>query len=126
MQLMSMIGAGIVTFALIAYGIAIFTEQRNRKISGRVLVFLTIGVILDISATVCMIIGSSNTPFTFHGFLGYSALMVMLIDVIRMWGKYRKKGINASVPKGLHLYSRFAFSWWVVAYITGGLLVMVG
>ncbi len=125
MQFISMIGAGIVTFALISYGIAIITEQRNKIISGRVLVFLTIGVMLDITATACMIIGSTNTPFTFHGFLGYSALTVMLIDVIRIWRNYRQKGINTPVPRGLHIYSRYAFGWWVIAYITGSLMVML-
>ena len=125
MQLFSMIGAGIVTFALIAYSIAIISEQRKKKVSIKVLTFLTIGVILDITATVFMIIGSSNTPFTFHGFLGYSALTVMMIDVIRIWFIYKQKGINAAVPKVLHLYSRFAFGWWVIAYITGALLVMM-
>ena len=125
MQQISMIGAGIVTFALISYSVAILTEQRNKIISGRVLVFLTLGVVLDITATTCMIIGSANTPFTFHGFLGYSALAVMLIDVIRIWYNYRQKGINAPVPRTLHIYSRYAYSWWVIAYITGGLLVML-
>jgi hypothetical protein len=27
------------------------------------------------------------------------------------------------VPRGLHLFTRAAYLWWVAAFITGGLLV---
>jgi len=116
-------GSIIVTFALIAYSIGVLTEQRKRKITRNVLLFISIGIILDITATLFMIIGSPNSAFTFHGLLGYSALAVMLIDVFLIWKLKLAAGINAEVPRGLHLYSRYAYSWWVIAYITGGLLV---
>ena len=31
---------------------------------------------------------------------------------------------DALVPAWLHNYSRLAYTWWVVAYITGAILVM--
>lgn len=117
------VGTVVVTLALIAYSIGIITEQRKHIINKTVLRFITFGIILDITATALMVIGSPNSPFTLHGFLGYSALTVMLIDVIFIWKLRVKNGFNCEVNKGLHLYSRYAYAWWVVAYITGGLMV---
>jgi hypothetical protein len=117
------IGTIIVVFALISYSIAIITEQRKKHILKSVLIFLTLGVLLDITATTFMIIGSSKGPLTLHGILGYSSLAGMTTDAILIWRQKIKSGIGAAVPKGLHLYSRFAYIWWVLAFITGGLLV---
>ncbi|MFC2151597.1 hypothetical protein ACFLSE_03645 [Bacteroidota bacterium] len=125
MEKISMIGAIIVTLALISYSIGVITEQKNHKVVKNVLLFITLGVILDITATTCMIIGSSNTPFTLHGFLGYSALLAMLIDAILIWKFYKKNDSNTDVPKTLHRYTLLAYLWWVVAYITGSMLVMM-
>ncbi|MFQ5772131.1 MAG: hypothetical protein ACE5HX_16460 [bacterium] len=118
-------GSTIVTFALISYTIAILTEQKKVQITSKVLIFLTTGITLDITATICMIIGSENTPFTLHGILGYCSLTAMLIDTILIWKFRITTGLNLQVPEGLHLYSRMAYAWWVMAYITGGLLVLL-
>lgn len=120
-----MVASTIVTLALIFYSIAIITEQRKKIISNFILTFLVIGVLFDISATIMMIIGSSKSGVTFHGLLGYSALTVMLIDAILLLRLKAKEGIGAEVPKALHLYSRFAYAWWVIAYVTGTLIVVL-
>lgn len=120
-----MIGAVVVTLALISYSIGVITEQKKRKLVKTVLIFVTVGIILDITATICMILGSTNSPFTFHGFLGYSALIAMLIDVISIWNFYKKNGSGTEVPKKLHKYTLYAYLWWVIAYITGSALVMI-
>ena len=124
MNALSITGATIVTLALISYSIGIISEQVKRKIIPRVLIFITLGVVLDVTATIFMILGSKNSPFTIHGFVGYSALFVMLIEVVKIWRTYNKSGINTEVPKGLHIYSRYAYIWWVIAYITGSLIAM--
>ena len=118
-------GTKIVVLALIAYSIAILTEQKTHRVSNRVLMFLTLGIILDIAATTFMILGSGNTPFTLHGFIGYSSLGAMLIDTVLIWKHRLKSSVPEEVPKGLHLYSRYAYIWWIIAFITGGLLVML-
>jgi hypothetical protein len=123
MKIVSMIGSLIVTGALLCYSIAILTEQARKTLHKRVIRFLSLGIVLDIAATSCMIIGSSKGPFTLHGLLGYSSLVLMLVDTVLMWRLRNTAGINAPVPKGLHLYTRIAYIWWVLAYITGGLLV---
>ena len=125
MKTISIIGATVVTLALISYSIGVITEQRKRKLVKAVLIFVTTGIILDIIATICMIIGSTNSPFTIHGFLGYSALVAMLIDVILIWKFYTQNGSEVSVPVRLHRYTLYAYLWWVIAYITGSMLVMM-
>ena len=118
-------GSGIVTLALISYSIAIITEQRLAMIPQRVLYFLTLGVVLDITATTCMIIGSENSPFTLHGILGYSSLTAMVLDAILIWRFRLQHDARTTVPRSLHLYSRVAYIWWILAYITGTLIVIL-
>lgn len=125
MNPVSMVGAVLVTLALISYGIGSFALQKSKQVTGKVLGFLSSGIVLDIAATICMIIGSKNTPFTIHGFLGYSAFLVMFIDLVLVWRVRRNKGMNGKIGKALLLYAKLAYGWWVIAYITGSLLVMV-
>ena len=80
---------------------------------------------LDISATMLMILGSTKGLLTFHGVLGYSALLGMGVDGFLLWKHNLKKGMEEKVNKNLNLYSRIAYGWWVVAFITGGLMVAV-
>ena len=115
----------IVNLALISYSIAILTEQVKHRISTRVVVFLSMGLSFDITATILMIIGSENPAFTFHGFVGYSSLTGMLIDAILLWRLRIKKGADSEVPLGLHWYTRIAYIWWIIAYITGALIVIL-
>lgn len=123
MKTILIIGANVVTLALISYSIAIITEQRKRVLTPFILRFLTIGLVLDITATVLMIIGSSNSPFTFHGFVGYSALAFMLVETSLVWKFKINNGYNIEVSRGLHIFTLIAYVWWVAAYITGALLV---
>jgi len=125
MKTILIVGATTVTLALISYSIAIISEQRRKVVSKKVLYFLTTGWMLDVSATIMMIIGSSNTPFTLHGAIGYSALMLMTIETYLIWKIKINNAWNVEVPKNIHLYSRIAYIWWVAAYITGSLLVFI-
>ena len=124
MNTLSITGAFLVTLALISYSIAILTEQFKKQIIPRVMVFITLGVLLDITATIFMILGSRNSPFTFHGSIGYSALIVMIIECSLLWKLYYRQGIRAHVPRKTHLYSLVAYVWWVMAYITGSLIAL--
>lgn len=123
MNLILRLGTSIVFLALASYSVAIITEQRKKILNKTVLIFLTLGVVLDITATTFMILGSSKGGFTLHGFIGYSSLLGMFIDAILLWRQKSKSGLNSAVPKKLHIYSRYAYIWWVLAFITGGLLV---
>ena len=121
MNISILVGTITVTAALLAYSIAVLTEQFKKKVNKTVLIFLTLGIILDITATSFMIYGSSNSAFTLHGILGYSALLAMLIDAYLIWKNYLKVGEN--IKNSIHVYSLVAYLWWIVAFITGGLLV---
>lgn len=116
-------GTIIVVFALASYSIAIFTEQRKKILRRRILVFLTLGVALDITATIFMILGSSKGFFTLHGIIGYSSLAGMFTDAVLIWQLKMKNGSYCPIPDKIHIYSRYAYIWWVIAFITGGLLI---
>ena len=120
-----MVGTSVVFFALLFYTIGIFTEQKHKKVLPKVLLFLTMGIIADIIATGFMIAGSSKGIFTLHGIIGYSSLLGMLIDNVLIWRLKIRSGINTEVPDSIHVYSRYAWIWWVIAFITGGLLVVI-
>ncbi len=113
----------VVTVALVFYSVGVITEQRKHAVTRPVLFFLTVGVILDITSTTLMIINSGNIPLTVHGIIGYTALTVMLIDAILIWRHRRKNGGNRVSPR-LHLYTRIAYGWWVIAYIAGAIISM--
>ena len=125
MNKLLMVGTSVVFFALLFYTIGIFTEQKHKKVLPKVLLFLTMGIIADIIATGFMIAGSSKGIFTLHGIIGYSSLLGMLIDNVLIWRLKIRSGINADVPDSIHIYSRYAWIWWVIAFITGGLLVLI-
>lgn len=116
-------GTIIVNLALIFYTVGIVIEQRSHRVSRTVVTFLTAGVVFDVVATGCMIAGSSSGPFTAHGLLGFSSLGAMLLETGFAW-RHRLRQGDAEVPLWLHRYSRLAYGWWIVAYITGAVLVM--
>lgn len=115
----------VVTFALICYSIGVITEQRKSAVSPFVLCFLSAGVLLDVSSTLLMIFGSTNTPLTVHGCIGYSALVVMLVDAVLVWRHWFRDG-RAGISRGLHMYTRIAYGWWVIAYIVGAVMSISG
>jgi len=116
-------GTIIVNLALVSYAIGIIAEQRSHRVSAATLNWLRFGVVLDITATACMIAGSSSGPFTAHGLLGFSSLAAMIVETSLAW-RHRSASGNEPVPGSLHQYSRIAFGWWIAAYITGAVLVM--
>jgi hypothetical protein len=121
MRTYTMIAVTIVTAALICYTVGTFAQQRSRRVTGRVLAFLTVGLIFDVVATIFMILGSGKV-ISLHGALGYSALAGMLVEVVIAWRWNRHHGARP-ITDGMHLYSRLAYGYWVVAFVSGGLLV---
>ncbi|HPF51825.1 MAG TPA: hypothetical protein PK335_09635 [Draconibacterium sp.] len=124
MNLLLRIGTIVVFFALASYSIAVITEQRKKVVSKFVLYVLSLGVFFDVVATTFMILGSTKGAFTLHGMLGYSALAAMFIDALLMWQTKKKGGFGAKVPELLHLYSLLAYIWWIIAFLTGAVLVI--
>lgn len=125
MKIASIIGSLIVTIALVFYSIGYTKEKRKQLVTSRVLLFYTMGITFDITATIFMIIGSSRGMLTLHGLIGYSSLLGMLADTVILWRHYLKEGPGKNVSHSLQLYSRITYTWWIIAYITGGLLVAI-
>jgi hypothetical protein len=124
MNPISLAGAFVITFSLLSYGIGSISLQRFKVVSTGVLVYLTTGIVLDLIAATLMIIGSRHTPFSLHGFLGLSAILVMFIDVVLLWRFFSKNGSDTLVPKTLLIYSKLAYLWWIIAYLTGSVLII--
>ena len=55
MSFISVVGAFLITFALISYGVGSISIQRFSQISKEVLWFLSMGVVLNISAIILLI-----------------------------------------------------------------------
>jgi hypothetical protein len=117
-------GMGIVVLALAAYTVAIATQARHRRPTTRMRAFLTGGVALDATATAFMIAGSRRIPLTVHGVIGYSAFLLMAVDLFLMWRRYRTHG-EAPLPPALHRYSLAAYGWWVTAFLAGMVVAAV-
>jgi hypothetical protein len=124
MNFLAVVGAFIITLALLSYGIGSIAVVRFKIVTQGVLIFLTLGVLLDFIAVVFMIIGSSKGPFTLHGYLGYSAMLTMIINLILVWRWYLKNGFDTIISNWIILYSKIAYAWWLIVYITGSLLVI--
>jgi len=124
MNPLAIIGAFIITLALLSYGVGSIAVQRFKIVTPGILIFLTLGVLLDFVAVSLMIIGSSKGAFTLHGILGYSATLTMLIDVSLVWRSYFKNGLDSIINNSILLYSKIAYAWWVIAYITGSTLII--
>lgn len=124
MNFLAIIGAFVITLSLLSYGISTIAIQRFKQISWWILLFLTLGVILDFVAITFMVINSDRSAFTKHGILGYSALLTMLINMFLIWRFYLKNGMDSKVSNSVLLYSRLAYGWWLIAYITGSILVI--
>lgn len=117
----SIILTGVITvqLALICYTIFIINEHKKRSAVKIVLYSLTIAVILDMIATGCMMIGTDKAYFSLHGSIGYSALLMMIIDAVLIWRHKIQKGTEEEFSKGLNIFSKVAYAWWLVAFFNG-------
>jgi hypothetical protein len=121
MKTYTLIAIVIVTLALLCYTVGTVSQQRTRRITSGALGFLTIGLVFDVVATIFMILGSGQL-ISLHGVLGYSALGGMLVEVAVAW-RWRLRNGDRPVTDGMRRYARLAYGYWVVAFISGGLLV---
>jgi len=112
-------GIILVQLALLFYTLFYIVESKKQKTTNLLLFFITLAVIFDISATTCMMLGTTRTYFTFHGIIGYIGLLLMLVDFVLLW-KYRIKfGMDTLISKSLNSYSKIAYYWWLIAFFTG-------
>jgi hypothetical protein len=120
-----MAGTLIVNFALIFYTVAFIKLKKGKLLTTSVIKFQILGVVFDILATVLMIMGSTNSPFSLHGILGYSSLTGMIIDSYLLYKAKSPDNSPVELSPKLKLYSTIAYLWWIAAYITGALIVVL-
>jgi hypothetical protein len=113
------VGIFFVHFALIFYTLFIIFEGKDLRATTRVLLLITFAVLFDITATACMMIGTTRTYFTFHGIIGYIGLLLMIIDFILLLKHRIKNSVDRLISRPLLLYSKIAYFWWLAAFITG-------
>jgi len=114
-----LVGVITVQLAMIFYTIFIINENKKKSATKMVLLSLTLAVFFDLFATSCMMIGTTKTFFTFHGILGYIGLLAMIIDAILVWRHKIKLGAEQVFSRTLNLYSKIAYVWWIIAFMTG-------
>jgi len=115
-----MAAVSTVTIALILYTIGTVKESRAKRSTAGVRGFLSAGLTFDVVATALMVVATGTFAPSLHGWLGYSALAFMAVDVWLMW-----RLADQPIPAGQHLYARLAYAYWVVAYFAGAALVMM-
>ena len=119
MHKITIVGIFFVHLALILYTLFFIFESRKQKTTNSVLTLITLAVIFDVTATACMMIGTTRTYFTFHGIMGYIGLLLMVVDAVLFWKYKLKYGVEQLISKSLNSFSRVAYIWWIIAYITG-------
>ena len=111
-----MIGALLATTALILYTVGILMKVITGKVKKRNVIMQTIAVVCDAIATVCMMIQAQGLiPADFHGWIGYTALALMVVDLVFVI-RHRADG-KASSP--MRIYAAIALVFWIVSYSLG-------
>ncbi len=119
MSFIILAGVILIHIALILYTVFIYKEHKYKRATNGLLFFITLAVMFDISATVSMMIGTTEDYFTLHGIFGYTALLVMIIDATLIWKHKNKVGSEVPFSTNLNRYSKFAYVLWIFAFASG-------
>jgi len=119
----SLIGAFVMTLAFLAYGIGSVTLERFRIVGSVVLIFLSLGVLFESAAIILMVIGANGSISPFHGLIGGIAFGLMVVNTAWAWILYLIMGFEARVNRWLLNYTKVAFLLWVLAYLSGILIL---
>jgi uncharacterized repeat protein (TIGR03987 family) len=109
----------LVTSACLLYTTAIWTEQFQGRLTGRIIALFVAGFTCDITGTLCMFIRarSRQAPAGIHGLSGSIALVIMLIHLI--WALISLKHRTDRSAKHFNQFSPFAWCMWMIAFLTG-------
>jgi hypothetical protein len=118
-------GVILIHLALIFYSVFIYKLNKYKRATKGLLVFITVAVTFDISATVCMMFGTVEEYFTLHGALGYTALLVMVTDSIFIWKHNSKFGAEVPFSKSLIRNSKLGYVLWLCAFFTGEIVAIM-
>jgi hypothetical protein len=124
-ELVIVVGVILIHIALVLYSIFIYKERKYKRATNGVVGFITAAVIFDISATLCMMIGTVEGWLTLHGVLGYTALTVMVIDAVFIWRHRIKQGTEVPFSDTLNRNSKLGYILWLIAFGTGEMLAVI-
>ena len=111
-----MIGALLATTALVLYAVGILMTVFTGTVKRRNVIMQTVAVVCDAIATVCMMIQSQGLiPADFHGWIGYTALALMVVDLVFVM-RHRKDG---KASGAMRAYAAVALAFWIVSYSLG-------
>lgn len=110
------IGALLATIALVLYVVGILMTVITGKVKKCNVIMQTVAVVCDAIATVCMMIQAQGLiPADFHGWIGYCALALMVIDLVFII-RHRKEGTASG---SMRVYAGIALVIWIASYSLG-------
>jgi len=124
-EMVIIVGVIFIHIALVLYSVFIYKERKYKRATKGVLGFITAAVIFDVSATICMMIGTVEKYFTLHGILGYTAVVVMITDAIFIWKHWNKHGSEVPFSDTLNRNSKLGYILWLIAFGTGEMLAVI-
>lgn len=108
----------LVVIALIPYTMSVIVIHKNKKITKKAFRLQTIGVILDITGTVCMFNIRPGFSWTTHAIFSLLGLVLMAIEVM-----FHIKFYNKEIPKWLLWYTKIDYIYWLFIFFLGGALL---
>lgn len=109
-------GTIFMTLALILYAVGILTMVVKGRAKRFNVILLACASLSDITGTTCMIIYSGTlTPADWHGWFGYGALLLMLINLVLVFYHLPKK----KIPNGIRVFDVIVFLIWLFSYSLG-------
>jgi hypothetical protein len=115
----------VVHAALVCYSLAWVWLLIRKTYSLALLFILVAAILFDIASVVLMVIGTTSKAITFHGIMGYSALLVMISEGFHFFR------FTLKVPHGTPVIERWrrlftaAYLYWIAAYLTGAVIVFL-
>jgi uncharacterized repeat protein (TIGR03987 family) len=107
-----------ITLALVFYTTAVFWEKAMGVLRGRHILFFWLGLVCDTTGTTLMAkIAGDMVLFSFHGFTGALAIVLMLIHAL--WATVVHAGRRPEPKIRFHKYSIFVWAVWLVPYVSG-------
>jgi uncharacterized repeat protein (TIGR03987 family) len=110
----------LISSALIAYSIGVWSERISGRLKVWHLVFFWIGFAFDTSGTGIMFDVAGGMRSDIHGFTGLLAIVLMLIHAV--WASAVLIRKDEKAIAGFHKFSIAVWAIWLVPYLSGFLL----
>ncbi len=121
------IASTVISLALVAYTIGVFSERRAGELKPAHLAFFWLGLACDTTGTTIMTImaqGSGGAISPLHGITGLLAVILMLLHA--GWATYVTLRGNEKSRHSFHLLSICVWLVWLVPYFVGLLIGIPG